>query len=68
MPPITDHDISPERFNNESSYLVFLRQLGADLGFTPLAPYPVEPNSRKTQLLDYCMLYSLNAVPVGVSS
>ena len=38
------------------------------LGFTPFAPYPVELNSRKTQLLDYCMLYSLNAVPVGVSS
>lgn len=67
-PPVTDHDISPERLNNESSSLAFLRPLGAGRGFNPLAPYPVEPSSRKTQLLDYCMLYSLNPGPVDVSN
>lgn len=64
--PVTDRDISPERLNNESSSLAFLRPLGAGRGFNPLAPYPVEPSSRKTQLLDYCTLYSLNPGPVDV--
>ena len=62
------NQISPEQLNNESTSLAFLRPLGAGLGFNPLAPYPVEPSSQKTQLLDYCMLHSLNRVPVDVSS
>lgn len=51
--PVTGHDISPERLNNESSSLAFLRPIGAGLGFNPLAPYPIEPSLSRTQLVDY---------------
>jgi|SRR5579871_3223996 len=67
IPSVTDSDISPGQLNNESNSLAFLRPLGAGLGFNPLAPYPVELNSRQTQLLDYCMLCSLNLGPVNSS-
>lgn len=67
-PPVTDHNTSPELLNNEFSSLDFLRPLGAGRGFNPLASYPVEPSSRKTQLLDYCMLCSLNPSLVDVSN
>jgi hypothetical protein len=68
LPPVNDHDISDERLNNESSSLALFRPLGAGVGFNPLAPYPVDLSSQKTQLFDYCMLYSLNPGSVDVSS
>jgi hypothetical protein len=66
--PVTERDKSPGWLNNKPRSLAFLRPLGAGRGFNPFAPYPVEPNSRTIQLLDYCMLYPLKPGPVDTSS
>lgn len=66
-PPVTGHNNSHERLANEPSSLAFLRPLGAGRGFNPLMPYPVKLSSQKSQLLDYCMLYSLKPDLVDVS-
>ena len=60
-PPVTERDKSPGWRNNKPSSLAFLKPRGAGRGFNPFAPYPVEPNSRTIQLLDYCTLYLLKS-------
>ncbi|RFU24341.1 hypothetical protein B7463_g11997, partial [Scytalidium lignicola] len=52
-PPVIEQDKSPESLNTNFNSLAFLRPLGAGRGLNPFAPYPVEPNSRTVQLLDY---------------